>query len=669
MRERFEHLLQPGRIGAMALRNRIVMTPMGTNLERADGFLGERMLRYYEARARGGVGLVIAGVASVAWPRGACNPCQAALSDDKFMPAWRAFAKRVQRHGAKAAVQLQHAGRVAQEDVASGRALWVPSAPRAKGANDLFASLTPEERALATRAYTAPRAKLAYHEMSEEDIAWLVESFADAAARAHKSGLDGVELHAGHGYLLAAFLSPASNFRSDAYGGTPENRARLLCEILRAVRARCGPDFAVWCRVDGCEFRTEGGITVADARRTAALAVRAGADAVHVSAYADSTSGVGFTDAPLPHAPGAYLALAREIRAGLSAPVIAVGRIEPAVGDAAIRDGAADFIAAGRKLLADAQWPAALARGEPERARPCIYSYQCVGNVFLREASRCTVNPALARAREAAVPRVRARKKTFVVAGGGPAGLEFARRAARAGHRVTLFERAAKTGGRLRAAAQLDSEVARFVEWLTREAEHAGVEIRANTEATATLLARENADAFVLALGAARATPARAHRAGAIAAEDALHLLRAKKPRRVAVIGSDVIGVKLCEALAAAGHRVTLFEQTFAPEMALPRRWRALDALQRAQVARVPFAHIHALEPGAVLTRDAERTNTLKVDDMIWSRDLNTQPKLARALQAQNIARETIHQIGDGASVQYLARALEHAYKLAEKLA
>jgi 2,4-dienoyl-CoA reductase-like NADH-dependent reductase (Old Yellow Enzyme family) len=246
---RFAHLLSPGRLGSLALRNRIVMTPMGTNQERADGRLGDAILDYYEARARGGVALVIAGVAAITWPDGACNPNQAALSDDRFLPDWEEFARRCHRHGAKAAAQLQHASKVAQEDVKAGRPMWVPSVLEAK-AGDLFAELTREELAKATSAYQAPGAKAAYHVMTEDDVAFAVERFADAAARAQRAGLDGVELHAGHGYLLSAFLSPASNRRTDRWGGSLENRARLLVETIRAVRARVGAGFAVWCRLD-----------------------------------------------------------------------------------------------------------------------------------------------------------------------------------------------------------------------------------------------------------------------------------------------------------------------------------------------------------------------------------------------------------------------------------
>ena len=662
---RFAALLSPGRLGPLELRSRILMTPMGTNQEQDDGHLGERILDYYEARARGGAALVIAGVAAVTWPEGACNPNQAALSDDRFLPGWEDFAKRCHRHGAKAAAQLQHAGKVAQEDVRAGRPMWVPSVPEAKP-GDLFAELTREEVAKASSAYRAPGARVAYHVMSPDDIAWVVERFADAAARAERAGLDGVELHAGHGYLLAAFLSPATNTRSDAYGGALENRARFLVETIRAVRARVGPGFAVWCRIDAKEFRIPGGIAEADAIRTAQLAEAAGAHAVHVSAYAEPGSAIAFTEAPLVHEPAGFLPFAGAIKRRLSIPVIAVGRLEPEVADAAIRDGRCDFVAMGRKLLADPELPRRLAEGRPEAARPCVYAYRCVGNVFLREASRCVVNPVLGREAELEL-RPAARPRRIAVIGGGPVGLELARVAAARGHDVVLHERESVLGGRARLAARLDAESARHLDWLERAAREAGVAIRLGAEASAALAG--SADVFVVATGARREGEL-APRAGgvAVASVDRLAgLLDALAPgRRIAVSGSDVIGVKAAEALAQAGHAVTLLERgAFAPEMGLPRRWRAADLLARLGARRVKGVREVALGAGGVLCRTKEGEVEIACDLVVDATGLAPNPVLADALRS---AGAVVHAIGDCCGPRYLEAGLLEAARLAHAL-
>ncbi len=663
---RYAHLLAPGRLGKVELRNRILMTPMGTNQEQADGHLGERILDYYEARARGGVGLVVAGVAAITWPEGACNPNQAALSDDRFLPGWEDFARRCHRHGAKAAAQLQHASKVAQEDVKAGRPMWVPSVPEAK-LGDLFAELTPEEVAKAASAYQAPGAKVAFHVMSEADVAFLVARFAAAAARAQQAGLDGVELHAGHGYVLSAFLSPASNRRTDAYGGSLENRARFLVEALRAVRARVGAGFAVWCRIDAKEFRIPGGISEEDARRTAELAEAAGADAVHVSAYAEPTSAIAFTEAPLVHQPAGYLPFAEAIKKRLRIPVIAVGRLEPDVADEAIRDGRCDFVAMGRKLLADPELPRRLAEGRPDAARPCVYAYRCVGNVFLRESSRCVVNPELGREAELAMRPALLRRRVVVV-GGGPAGLEVSRRAAERGHAVVLHEREALLGGRARLAAQLDPESARFLAWLEEGALQAGVEIRVGSEVTARGLAP--ADVCVVATGARRLPAAPALVAGAPPVEsvDRLEALLASLPpgRRIVVSGSDVIGVKAAEALASAGHAVTLLEHgAFAPEMGLPRRWRAADLLARLGAARVKGVTEVRLVAGGVEVRAPKHAGAIPCDLVVEATGLAADESLADALRGLGAE---VFAIGDCRGPRYLEAALLDAARLAAAL-
>src|SRR5258706_7142572 len=267
---------------------------MGTNLESDDGTPGERITRFYEERARGGVGMIIVGVTGVAWPSGVSNPNNMGLSRDEFVPAFRALTDRVHAHGAAIAVQLQHAGKTALQDVIAGRPLWVPSElPEKPG--DLFAALAPEEIAAVSEPFTRPTSKFALHVVTDDDVDTLCGWFADAAERARAAGFDGVEIHAGHGYLISAFLSPSTNRRTDSYGGPLENRAKVFVRVIQAVRNRVGPDYPVWCRLDGVEFRKATGISEADAQRTAEIGIAAGLDAIDVSAYADPRSAIGFT--------------------------------------------------------------------------------------------------------------------------------------------------------------------------------------------------------------------------------------------------------------------------------------------------------------------------------------------------------------------------------------
>jgi 2,4-dienoyl-CoA reductase (NADPH2) len=260
----------------------------------------------------------------------------------------------------------------------------------------------------------------------------VVDWFADATERCRRAGFDAVELHAAHGYLLSEFLSPQWNRRDDEYGGPIENRARLLCEVIRACKQRAGDDFTLWCRIDAKEFRTPNGIVFEDAKAAAKLAQQAGADAIHLSAYADATSAPGFTEAPLVHQEAGYVDMTAELKSELDVPVIGVGRIEPALADRLIRDGKADVIAMARKMLADPHIARKLAEDREADVRPCVYCYTCVAQAFFDRRVRCAVNPITAHEAELASVELEraATPKRLLVVGGGPAGMEAARVAA-----------------------------------------------------------------------------------------------------------------------------------------------------------------------------------------------------------------------------------------------
>lgn len=705
----FEHLLSPGRIGPVALRNRIVMSAMGTNLAEEDGCAGERIQRYYEERARGGVGLVIVGVAAVAHPAGTCIPRQIGISDERFVPGLAALASRVHAHGAKAAIQLQHAGKVATQDIASGRPLWVPSiAPGKLG--DLMNDLAPDEAAAITAPFSRPGAKVAFHEMTFEDVATLADWFAAAADRARRARFDAIEIHGAHGYLLSSFLSPASNTRSDAYGGGLEGRSRALCEVIRAVKARVGGDLAVWVRLDAKEFRVENGITPEDAQRTAELAEAAGADAIHVTAYADPTSGVAFTDAPLVDRPCGYVALAAGIKRRVRIPVIVVGRIEPAEADSLVAEGRADFVAMARPLLADPALASKLAAGRPESVRPCIYCYRCVGQIFLNESVVCAVNPATGREAESELTPA-AHPRHVLVVGGGPAGMEAARIAALRGHRVTLCERHDRLGGTLLFSELVYPPNGRLVRHLAGQVRDAGVDVRVRTRVTLALAREIAPDVIIVATGARRETPEipGAVRRNVLSGDDlralltgsdaqaaseklsfaqravlgagrlvgatgdmtlARELTRRWMPlgRRVAIVGGGLVGVELAEFLAERGRGVVVLEEgpTLAPEMALPRRWRALFEARERGVQFVTRARVTRIDEDGIVYDDASgASQRIRVDQVILA--TGTRGDASVADELRGLGAE-IHRIGDCERVGYVEGALRSAAQVAGSL-
>ncbi len=597
----FEHLLSPGRIGSLELRNRILMAPMGEELAELDGTVGERQLAYVEARAAGGAALVSLGSVAVAWPVGTANECQNGVSGDRFEAGIRRLADAAHRHGAALALQLTHMGKVARNDIVAGRAMHVPSLPGRPGFDPLMAMITPEELEASIAPMQAPTARVEFHEMTSDDIAAVIAQFADAAARAQAWGVDAIELHAGHGYLIDEFLSPTSNRRTDDYGGTVEQRARFLLEVIAAVRASVGRDYPLWARINGHEVCTEGGETLDDAITVARLAVDASLDALHVSAYGDPNVAISFTESHTPHEPGHLVDLARAVKTAVDVPVITVGRIEPDVADALISEGACDFVAMGRKLLADPELPNKLAAGTVDDVRPCLYHYRCISNIFVRKGVQCVSNPMVGRERELALEPV-ATPRRIVVVGGGPAGMEAARVAAFRGHDVVLYERGDELGGRLRLAARTYAPNADLLQWLVRQVEAGGIDVRLATRFEANdadLVRALHADVVIDATGGRWTRP---HIDGV----DLTHVrdvngcepwvLRDEALARgpVVVIGGGRAGCGLADLAHDQGHDVTVLEPSnvFAVQFGLPGRWRYVHDLRAKGVTLVPDATV-----------------------------------------------------------------------------
>jgi 2,4-dienoyl-CoA reductase (NADPH2) len=670
MSSTFDHLLAPGRIGSMELRNRIVMSPMGDDLCHEDGTVSDAQLAYAEARAAGGVSLVMLGSVAVAHPVGTSNRCQTGISDDRFLPGLMRLADAVHAQGSKIALQLTHAGKVGINDMMAGRAMWVPSPPKAATFDPLFAQVTPDEAAKQAAPMHSPTFRIAHHEMTKADIAVVIEWFADAVDRARRAGIDGCELHAGHGYLIDEFLSPSTNSRTDEYGGSVENRARLLVETLHAVRDRVGPDYPVWVRINAHEYFTDGE-TLPDAIFNAQLAEQAGADAVHVSTYADPAVAIGFTESHTTHFPGHMVEYAREIKRHVSVPVIAVGRIEPEVGERLIAENACDFIAMGRKLLADPELPNKLAAGRALDIRPCMYHYRCISQIFIREGVRCASNAATGRENELRVEPAPARRKILVV-GGGPAGMEAARLAALRGHEVTLLEASDRLGGRLVYAAQTYAPNADVLRWLVRQVEQAGVEVKLSTRVDAEAVKGCGADVVIAAIGGRWARPdvtggASAH---VHTVDDLDAWLVSGRPlpgARVVVIGGGRAGMGLADLASRQGHAVTVLERSgvFASQIGLPGRWRLVHELQQRGVDLVGNATVTAIEHDLVRYTVDDESRTA-AGDIVLVAECSSEPNVGvDILKSTDVP---VHSIGDCTGAGFIEGAMLDAATLAVSL-
>ncbi|MBU3992031.1 MAG: FAD-dependent oxidoreductase [Alphaproteobacteria bacterium] len=699
MSHAFAELVAPGKIGTMQLRNRMAVTAMGVSFAEPDGVCGDRIRAYHEAQARGGAGLIITGAAGVSWPVGGVQRDQIAVSEDRHLPGMTALAEAVHAHGAKLAFQLHNGGPVGLLDMLAGRPVWVPSVPE-PSQPDTFESFLPEE--LASSAYSKI-ASVDFREIPLAEIERTVRDFAAAAERVKRSGADGIEIHGGHGYILSSFLSPKSNRRTDAYGGPLENRARLLLEVIAAIRAAVGREFPVWVKIDAREVGKQGGITIEDAVALAKMVEAAGVDAITVTAYHDTDRGKLHSASHTPHEPAVNLPFAARIKAAVGIPVIASGRIEPAVGNAAIASGQVDFITMGRKLLADPDLPRKIMENRPDEIRPCIYCYTCISAIYTHEAARCAVNPELGFEHQTA-PLAAGTPRHIVVIGGGPGGMEAARRLDAAGHRVTLLEQGKRLGGTLRFAALAYEANERLLDWLRRRVEGSRIDVRLETRATVELVRSLGPDDVIVATGAQRGLPPipgadlphvfsgddmRALMLGEDTAEvkrkaglltrlatkvgattgisDNLDFIRKATRQwmpfgqRIVIIGGELVGLELAEFLNERGREITVVDEIprFGKGLSVLRRMRLRDELLEHGVVLQPEASEIRIEEAAVRFRDHSGADqAVPADHVIVARGAAADLDVADQLKAAGFA---VHTVGDCQGVGYIEGAMRNA--------
>lgn len=697
---RFRKLFQPGRIGSMELKNRIVEAAMGTSLEREDGFVDDRIKDFYEERAKGGVGLIVMGVGAIDHPDGKVLPGQLGLSDDKFIPGLKELADAIHRHDAKVAIQLQRGGKLSTEDMCRGlqpKSSSCAPIPMQEAMQDMAAVEIPRLMA----RYTQMPAKLETVELTLDEIREVVNKFGEAARRAKEAEIDGVEIHAGHGYLLSEFLSGSCNKRTDEYGGDLENRARMVLEVIAAVRDRVGPDYPVWIRMDGREYGIADGITTKEARKLAKMFEGAGVDAINVSGYGGIRG--GFYDAPLCYPRGNLVSVAAGIKKAVSVPVMAVGRIDAALGEKLLRQGKADFIAMARAILADPEYANKVASGAIGDIRPCIMCYHCVSQAFWGEPMFCSVNAAAGRESELRIEAAAGPKKVLVV-GGGPGGMEAARVAVLRGHSVTLCEKGRRLGGSLVFASIANSDNEDFLKYLLKQMDKLAVEVRLKQKVTPEYVDEFKPDAVIVAVGGSLTAPEipGSDRHNVITGKDLRGLMKGRGKKydwwwrggmfivshimpfllkisvvkwltkvwmpiggNVALIGGDMAGCELGDFLVQRQRRVTILETStdMAVDMSIGKRWSFLQQLRDRGVSMFKNVDITEITPAGVKITDGDGNHrTIRADTVVISGGMEPDKTLADSLEG--IAPQVIS-IGDCTDLRLIHGAVEDGYRAA----
>jgi 2,4-dienoyl-CoA reductase-like NADH-dependent reductase (Old Yellow Enzyme family)/thioredoxin reductase len=534
----YPNLFQEGSIGSSRIKNRIVMPAMGTNFTGTDGMVSDRNLSYYRERARGGVGLIIVEAVYI-HQSGKHRANGIGAADDRFIPGLQSLAKTIRDEGAVPAIQLIHTGRL-MSSKSSGLPVLAPSAVPHRMTGEV------------------PR------EMTIEDINLMVECFAASAARVVEAGFEMVEVHGAHGYLLQQFLSPYSNRRQDGYGGSFANRARFPLEVVRAVRKRLDDRAQVIYRLSATEFM-QGGLTTEEMSEFAHILQAEGIDALHVSVGINETDfTIGQVIQSIYYEPGNLAKYARAMKANVSIPVIAVGRINsPEVAEAILARGDADFVATGRALFADPYWPRKARDGKPEDIRKCVAcNMGCIGRLMQQNDVKCTQNPWVGTDFEVGLPPAPLKKRVLVL-GGGPAGLEAARVAAARGHHVTLLEEHAQLGGQVQLGCVPPgkAELQEVVLARVRDLEKLRVEVKCSVKVTSADIEAAKTDVVIEAIGAQPAAvdiptdfPEKIASAWAVLAGQQV------PGQKVLVVGGGMVGLETADFLVSQGKQVVLIE-------------------------------------------------------------------------------------------------------------
>lgn len=693
---KYEKILEPGRIGSVKTRNRILKSGAGMLMWHEDDVhMKEDIKAFYEGIARGGVGLLIVESPTIDYPLGARWKERYRLDDDKYIQGLSELVAVIHKHGCPTFMQMNHDGPW-QARLPFAPEPFFPGAPIA--ASPVSVQCESDFHNEVPRALTI------------EEIQSLVDKFASAAVRAQKAGFDGVDINAASSHLLHNFLSPFWNRRDDAYGGSVENRARFAMEVIREIKKRLGQDFPVSIIMNGMELGQVVGVddrkclTPEDARQIAKLLESAGADAIqvrshwmgyHVGAYLPDA--LFYPDAPVPlesipkeyyvsrRGVGANILLAAGIKKSVSIPVTVVGRMDADLGEQLLREGKVDFIAMTRRLIADPEYPNKIAAGKMEDIAPCTGCDNCLGS------RRCRIN-GLVGTPFNTIEKAERKKKVLVI-GGGPAGMSAARVSALRGHEVVLYEKANALGGLLPLASMVKGshpeDLSLLIRYFERQLRQLGVRVVLGHEANMATVEAVKPDVVFLATGGVSTVPViRGIEKSIVVSGVALHrklkfFLKFFKPetlrklselymplgKRVIVIGGAIQGCELAEFLVKRGREVTIMETgpTIGGGMVDALLAHLMIWFKKKNVTLISGVQEYVEITGSGLTfvdKDGN-TRTLEADSIVSALPLTPVNSLLSSMQ-QKVPE--VYAIGDCRDPQLIADAIGAGVRTAREV-
>lgn len=687
----YKKLFTPMKIGKVEIKNRIVVPPMCLGFGQFDGRATETLLDYYEERAKGGAGLIITEITRVNDRHGASTFQQLAASQNYHIDSLKELATRVHKHGAKLFIQLHHPGRqnyglmintvpvsIKLDRITKiYKKLFYKSAPFFKKLNDkklLFSAVAPSK--VEASYVTGGRVRA----LRQSEIRKLVRQFVNAAIRVKKAGCDGVELHATHGYLLQQFLSPHTNKRTDRYGGTFENRMRILQEIIQGIRLACGTDFPIVVRMSadecydkigrpGIGYGLDEGINIAKYLETL------GIDALDISCGAYDTFNTWLEPVSWPLGWRKYMAAS--IKKVVKIPVLAANLIRSAAqAEEQLEAGIQDFVSLGRPHIADPNWANKVKAKKEESIKRCISCLYCfetmMHNAFVGEAGQCSVNPFVGKEKSLNNLRRNGNGKKIMVVGAGPAGLTAASILLKRGFDVTLYEKSESVGGQVKIASLPKGKD--HLAWIYKDLEYEinelGGKIVFNTDVTKDFVLKENPYALIVATGS---TPRKPTSIPGINGRNVFLATEViKKPellinKKVVLIGSGMTGLEAAEVLVSTQNDLTIVEMasSLAPTTWFQHVDDVMPKLKEANVNFVLDSKLIKIEEDGVIvesTKGIKKEVKIEADAVVLSMGVIPTNNLHAEL---NELMKYVYLVGDAKRPGCIGHATNSVYDVA----